>query len=71
MAQPVDAATGRGALYSSASAADAYPWSDPEVYLDRSPLLKADQITTPLLLLHGTGDTTVPVGESDQMYAAL
>ena len=60
-----------GYLYSSASAADAYPWSDPEVYLDRSPLLKADQITTPLLLLHGTGDTNVPVGESDQMYAAL
>ncbi|MBK7189370.1 MAG: prolyl oligopeptidase family serine peptidase [bacterium] len=35
------------------------------------PLFHADRITTPLLLLHGAADTNVPVGESEQMYAAL
>lgn len=60
-----------GFQYSAVATADSYPWNRPDVYVDRSPLFAADQITTPLLLLHGEADTNVPVGESLQMFTAL
>ncbi|HEX2255049.1 MAG TPA: S9 family peptidase [Thermoanaerobaculia bacterium] len=60
-----------GYLYNAVSAAECYPWNCPEVYLQQSPLLAAERIETPLLLLHGTADPNVPPGESDQMFAAL
>lgn len=31
----------------------------------------ADKINTPILFLHGTADTNVPIGESIQMFTAL
>ena len=34
-------------------------------------MFNADKIKTPLLLLHGSSDTNVPIGESIQMYNAL
>lgn len=60
-----------GYLYMAAAAADSYPWNRPDLYVERSPLFNADQVTTPLLLLHGTDDPNVPPGESEQMFAAL
>jgi dipeptidyl aminopeptidase/acylaminoacyl peptidase len=60
-----------GYEYNAVSAAESFPWNRPDIYVDQSPLFAADKITTPLLLLHGTGDTNVPPGESEQMYAAL
>lgn len=60
-----------GYSYSSAASANSYPWNNPELYVNQSPLFHADQINTPLLLLHGTVDTNVPIGESIQMYNAL
>ncbi len=60
-----------GYAYSAVASAESYPWNRPDVYVDQSPLFAADKITTPLLLLHGTGDTNVPPGESEQMYTAL
>ena len=60
-----------GFSYSETSMANSYPWSDRQLYVDRSPLYNADKIHTPLLFLHGTADTNVPVGESIQMYTAL
>ena len=36
-----------------------------------SPLYNADKIHTPLLFLHGSADTNVPIGESIQMFTAL
>jgi dipeptidyl aminopeptidase/acylaminoacyl peptidase len=60
-----------GYSYSAAASAHSYPWNNRELYVDQSPLFGADKITTPLLLLHGTSDTNVPVGESIQMYTAL
>ncbi len=60
-----------GFSYSAAASADSYPWNNPELYTKQSPLFSADKIDTPLLLLHGTVDTNVPIGESIQMYNAL
>lgn len=60
-----------GYTYSQVSAADSYPWTRKDLYVDRSPLYNADKIHTPLLFTHGTADTNVPVGESIQMYTAL
>lgn len=60
-----------GYLYSAVAGADSYPWNRPDLYVEQSPLFRADQIETPLLLLHGTDDPNVPPGESDQMYVAL
>ncbi|MCZ6766079.1 MAG: S9 family peptidase [bacterium] len=57
--------------YNSVSAANSFPWNRRDIYVDQSPLFSADKIHTPLLLLHGTDDTNVPPGESEQMYAAL
>lgn len=60
-----------GYTYSSAASAGSYPWNNPELYWDHSPLFHADKIKTPLLLLQGSVDTNVPIGESIQMFTAL
>ena len=60
-----------GYSYSEVSMGDAYPWSDPDLYVKQSPLFRADRITTPLLFLHGASDHNVPPYESIQMFTAL
>ena len=60
-----------GYNYSEVSMANSYPWSHRELYVNQSPLFNADKIHTPLLLLHGTVDTNVPIIESLQMFTAL
>jgi len=60
-----------GYNYSEVSMANSYPWSHRQLYVDQSPLFNADKIHTPLLLLHGTADTNVPLIESLQMFTAL
>lgn len=60
-----------GYSYNSVAAARSYPWNNPKLFTDNSPLFHADKIHTPLLLLHGTVDTNVPIGESIQLYNAL
>ncbi len=60
-----------GYAYNAVSAANSFPWNRPDIYVDQSPLFAADKIVTPLLLLHGSVDTNVPRGESEQMYTAL
>ena len=60
-----------GYSYSEVAAANSYPWTRKDLYVDRSPLYNADKIKRPLLFTHGTDDTNVPVGESIQMYTAL
>ncbi len=60
-----------GYSYSEVSMANSYPWSHPDLYVKQSPLYNADKIHTPILFLHGDGDTNVPFGESIQMYTAL
>jgi dipeptidyl aminopeptidase/acylaminoacyl peptidase len=60
-----------GYSYSSGATRNSYPWNRKDIYVDNSPLFNADQFKNSILLLHGTADTNVPVGESLQFYAAL
>lgn len=60
-----------GVPYSAGATADSFPWNRRDIYVDRSPLYHADKVKTPVLLTHGASDTNVPVGESDQFFAAL
>ena len=60
-----------GYSYNGVAAADSYPWSRPDLFTKHGALFNADKINTPLLLLHGTVDTNVPIGESIQLYNAL
>ena len=60
-----------GYSYSETSAANSFPWTRKDLFVERSPLYNADKITKPILFTHGTADTNVPVGESIQMYTAL
>ena len=60
-----------GYSYSEVASAGKYPWNARDMYTQQSPLFNADKIHTPLLFLHGTADTNVPIGESIQMFTAL
>ncbi len=57
--------------YGARALANSFPWNNRELYVEQSPLFHADDIDTPLLLLHGFDDTNVPKGESDGLYIAL
>ncbi len=46
-------------------------WDRPELYRERSPLWRADAITTPLLVLHGSDDARVPPGQGVGLHRAL
>lgn len=60
-----------GYSYNAVAAAKSYPWTDPDLFTSHGSLFNADKIHTPLLLLHGTVDTNVPIGESIQIFNAL
>lgn len=60
-----------GYWYSDLASPGQFPWSDRDVYVEKSPIYNADKIATPLLILHGGNDTNVPWLESDQMFVAL
>jgi dipeptidyl aminopeptidase/acylaminoacyl peptidase len=47
------------------------PWASPERYLENSPFMHLDRVTTPLLITHGTDDTAVSVFLADQTFVAL
>lgn len=60
-----------GVGYSTVASKNSYPWNNPKLYTEQSPLFLADKINTPLMLVHGLSDTNVPAGESWQMFNAL
>ncbi|MHC4943109.1 MAG: S9 family peptidase [Planctomycetota bacterium] len=60
-----------GYTYGDTAMAGSYPWTRRDVFVDRSPLYKADKVNAALLLLHGEDDMNVPSLESEQMFTAL
>jgi dipeptidyl aminopeptidase/acylaminoacyl peptidase len=60
-----------GYSYSALATAGSFPWNRRDVFVDRSPLFRADKARTPILLTHGSADTNVPPGESASFYTAL
>lgn len=60
-----------GYTYNTCAAKNSYPWNNKEIFINNSPIYNADKFKNSILLLHGTADTNVPVGESLQYYAAL
>ncbi len=47
------------------------PAQIPDIYRRNSPLTFADDITTPLLLLHGERDYRCPIEQAEQLFTAL
>lgn len=47
------------------------PWTNPEVFLKRSPISYVDKVKTPTLLMVGEEDYRTPAWEAEQYYTAL
>lgn len=48
-----------------------YPWEDPEILRQQSPITYADRITTPLLIMHSSRDLRTGVSQSEMLYRTL
>jgi dipeptidyl aminopeptidase/acylaminoacyl peptidase len=46
-------------------------WDRPDLYLDNSPVLRADKINTPLLMMNNDGDKDVPFTQGIELFTAL
>jgi dipeptidyl aminopeptidase/acylaminoacyl peptidase len=46
-------------------------WERPDLYLENSPLFRADRVTTPLLIMHNDNDGAVPWQQGMEMFGAL
>lgn len=46
-------------------------WEKPDLYIKNSPVLQADRVTTPLLLMHATNDGGVPFAQAVEFFTAL
>jgi len=46
-------------------------WDQPERLWQQSPLRVAENIETPLLIIHSEGDLRCPIGQAEQLFAAL
>lgn len=47
------------------------PWAIPDYYREHSPVMYADRVQAPLLIVHGSEDRTCPPIEAEQMFVAL
>jgi dipeptidyl aminopeptidase/acylaminoacyl peptidase len=47
------------------------PWVNPQRYIDNSPFYRVDRIHTPLLIVAGEKDGTVPYEESKKLFVGL
>ncbi len=47
------------------------PWEDPALYIQGSPVLFAEKINTPLLMMHNKEDGAVPFSQSVALFTAL
>src|SRR5262249_51279203 len=47
------------------------PWQYPQRYIENSPIFHLDRVRTPLLLIHGGIDTTVPPSQAEEVFVGL
>ena len=50
---------------------EAWPWQDPQFYVDHSAVLHAGNVHTPTLVVHGEKDERVPTSQGWEFYTAL
>ncbi|MCI0696772.1 S9 family peptidase [candidate division KSB1 bacterium] len=48
-----------------------YPWEDPSEHLERSPLMYAENVKTPTMLMTGVNDLRTPISQTEEFYMAL
>ena len=48
-----------------------YPFEDPEAHLKHSPVTYADNIKTPLLIMHSENDLRCPIEQAEQLFTIL
>ena len=58
-------------FYWSPDALDGDPWKDTDKYLDKSPLMKAPEVDTPVLFIHAMDDYRCWADQSIEFYTAL
>lgn len=67
-------ATGRSRAYQyekGQSRIGGTPWENPELYLENSPLMEMDKVTTPILIMHNDKDGHVPWTQAIEYFIAL
>ncbi|MEV4886038.1 S9 family peptidase [Chitinophaga ginsengisegetis] len=47
------------------------PWQFPEQYVKSSAIFKSDKVSTPLLMMHTTGDAVCPLSQALEFFTAL
>jgi dipeptidyl aminopeptidase/acylaminoacyl peptidase len=47
------------------------PWDNFQQYWDHSPMKYVENVKTPTMILHGQGDTRVPIPQAEEFYRAL
>jgi dipeptidyl aminopeptidase/acylaminoacyl peptidase len=57
--------------YSTEEGIGATLWQRPDLYIESSPILKVDKVTTPLIIFHSKDDTAVPWEQGVELYLAL
>lgn len=46
-------------------------WQRPDLYFENSPIFRANQVTTPLMILHNPNDDAVPFSQAKEWYYGL
>jgi len=50
---------------------EGFPWSNPDKYLEHSPLMYVENVETPTILMTGVLDLRTPISQTEEYYEAL
>jgi dipeptidyl aminopeptidase/acylaminoacyl peptidase len=65
------AGTADGGYVHSALWLKAFPWEQPQQFLEHSPIFYAKNFKTPTMVITGEADLRTPIAESEELYFAL
>jgi acylaminoacyl-peptidase len=65
------AGTADGGYVHSALWLKAFPWEQPQQFLEHSPIYYAKNFKTPTMVITGEADLRTPIAESEELYFAL